>query len=375
MTKRVLVVAGHAGSLINFRGELLTAMVARGYDVHAAAPDLSGDFETSKQLEALKVTCHDVGFDRAGTNPLRDFSGICGLIRLVRRLRPQAMLCYTIKPVVYGMLAGWIARVPRRFALITGLGYAFTGSASGKRRRVQQLARVFYRWALTRASHVFFQNGDDAALFRELGVLDTDAPVTIVNGSGVNLDHYALCGFPPPPIRFLLIARLLGDKGIHEFAAAAAQLRARNAPAEFHLVGATDQNPNAIAEDLVHQWVQGGKLTWHGALSDVRPAIAEAHVYVLPSYREGTPRTVLEAMSMGRPVITTDAPGCRETVRDGENGFLVPVRDADALRKAMARFVDQPDLIEAMGRRSRALAKEKYDVHKVNAEMLRVMDL
>lgn len=375
MTKRVLVVAGLAGSLINFRGELLAAMIERGYDVHAAAPGLSRDPETVRQLKSMNVTCHDVAFDRTGTNPLRDVAGLCSLFGLARRLRPNAMLCYTIKPIIYGMLAGWMAGVPLRFALITGLGYAFTGKAEGKRRRVQRLAQRLYRLALKRAHHVFFQNGDDAELFRTLGILPAGVPVTIVNGSGVNLEHFSPCEFPSSPIRFLLIARLLGDKGLIEFATAAAALRQANVPAECHLVGATDQNPDAIPEDLVRDWVREGTLTWHGELSDVRPMIAQAHVYVLPSYREGTPRTVLEAMSMGRAVITTDAPGCRETVREGENGFLVPVADAEALGAAMLRLIEQPELIERMGRKSREIAEEKYDVHKVNAAMLRAIGL
>ncbi len=375
MKQRVLVVAGFAGSLTNFRRELLTTLVVRGYQVHAAAPGLTEDLETSRQLKAMRVICHNAGFERTGTNPASDLVGLWSLIRLAWHLRPGAMLCYTIKPVVYGIIAGWISGVPSRFALVTGLGYAFTGEAQGKRGRVQRFARFLYRLALKRATHVFFQNGDDAALFRELGVLGKGAPITIVNGSGVNIAHFCASEFPPPPIRFLLIARLLGDKGIREYATAAAALRASNAHAEFHLVGAADQNPDAIAEEQVKDWVHEGTLTWHGALADVRPAIAGAHVYVLPSYREGTPRTVLEAMSMGRPVITTDAPGCRETVRDGENGFLVPVADADSLRVAMLRFIDHPHLIDTMGRRSRAIAEERYDVHKVNAEMLRVMKL
>jgi len=176
-------------------------------------------------------------------------------------------------------------------------------------------------------------------------------------------------------VRFLLIARLLRDKGIREYAEAAAHLRQAHPDAEFHLVGPHDSNPEAIGEAEVLAWQRAGQIIWHGRLDDVRPAIAAAGVYVLPSYREGTPRSVLEAMSMGRPVITTDAPGCRETVEDGVNGYLVPVRDADALAAAMERFLVDPDLVRRMGARSRAIAVEKYDVHKVNAVMLEAMGL
>ncbi|MBY8977219.1 glycosyltransferase family 4 protein [Rhodobacteraceae bacterium NNCM2] len=372
---RFLVIAGLASSLVNFRGHLLAALAERGVEVHAAAPDFDHDRETAERLQAMGVTCHQVAFERTGTNPLGDLAGLVSLIRLMRRLRPESTLGYTIKPVIYGTLAAWIAGVPRRFALITGLGYAFTGDATGRRARVQRLARFLYRRALRRATKVFFQNPDDASLFRELGLLSRETPVVIVNGSGVDLDDFAVAPIPDGTTRFLLIARLLGDKGIREYAAAAEALRAKHPQIECHIVGGTDTNPDAIALSEIEHWQQGGTLIWHGELADVRPVITNAHVYVLPSYREGTPRTVLEAMAMGRPIITTDAPGCRETVRQGENGFMVPVGDAEALASAMTCFVEDPDLIERMGHRSREIAAEKYDVHKVNAVMLDEMGI
>ena len=175
--------------------------------------------------------------------------------------------------------------------------------------------------------------------------------------------------------RFLLIGRLLGDKGVREYVQAAEQVKQRYPQAQFDLVGWIDANPNTITQPELDRWVAAGTINFLGRLSDVRPAIANSSVYVLPSYREGTPRTVLEAMAMGRAVITTDAPGCRETVVDGDNGFLVPVKDADALAQAMLRFIEQPELIIQMGQRSREIAEEKYDVHKVNAQMLAGMGL
>lgn len=174
---------------------------------------------------------------------------------------------------------------------------------------------------------------------------------------------------------FLLIARLLGDKGIREYVQAAKLVKQQYPEAQFDLVGGLDTNPTSISQAELDQWIAAGTINFLGRLSDVRPAIAACSVYVLPSYREGTPRTVLEAMAMGRAVITTDAPGCRETVVNGDNGFLVPVKDADALAQAMLRFIEQPGLIAQMGQRSRSIAEEKYDVHKVNAQMLEGMGL
>ena len=194
----------------------------------------------------------------------------------------------------------------------------------------------------------------------------------VVDGSGVDLDFYGVAPLPVWP-SFLLIARLLGDKGVREYAEAACRIRLRSPEVIFHLVGWIDENPDAISQQELDGWIAAGILEFHGRLADVRPAIANCSVYVLPSYREGTPRTVLEAMAMGRAIITTDAPGCRETVQDGKNGFLVPVRSVDALETAMQRFIADPALIKKMGKRSRAMVEEKYDVYKVNAVMLREM--
>lgn len=372
---RVLLLASYAPSLVNFRGPFLQALVAAGHDVHAAAPSLPADAATMRRLEEMGIVAHDATLARTGLNPFADFRTLLSLVALMRRMKPDLVLGYTIKPVVWGSLAAALARVPKRFALITGLGYAFTGDVKGRRRLLQTIVRGLYRLALGRAHKVFFQNPDDAALFRELRLVTPETPVVVLNGSGVDVDYYWQMHLPEMPLRFLLIARLLGDKGVREYVEAARRLRAHYPHVGFDLVGEVDSNPDAISIEEAKRWKDAGIVTWHGALKDVRPAIAASHVYVLPSYREGTPRTVLEAMAMGRAIVTTDAPGCRETVIDGENGFLVPVRDADALATAMRRFIDNPKLVASMGERSRAIAEEKYDVHKVNAVMMREMGL
>jgi glycosyltransferase involved in cell wall biosynthesis len=291
----------------------------------------------------------------------------------MRRIRPSHVLGYTIKPVLYGSLAAWLAGVPRRSALITGLGYAFQGQAN-ERGGLRVLVQWLYGLALRRTHKVFFQNPDDQTLFRSLGLLLPGTPSCVVNGSGVDVEAFAVAPVPAAP-HFLLIARLLGDKGVREYAQAAQRTRALYPQVRFSLVGWLDENPDAIAQTELSAWVQAGTMNFLGRLSDVRPAIESCSVYVLPSYREGTPRTVLEAMAMGRAVITTDAPGCRETVVDGDNGFLVPVQSVDALAEAMARFITDPTLVARMGQRGRQLAEEKYDVHKVNAVMLQEMGL
>jgi len=372
---RILILGSYSPSLRNFRGALIEALVERGIDVHVAAPLLSEDVTTGKWLDRLGVVRHDIALSRAGLNPIYDLSTLWQLSRLMRQINPDVFLGYTVKPVVWGLLAARLAKVPKRVALITGLGYAFTGAATGLRGIVRYFARKLYGTSLRHASLVFFQNFDDQCEFYQLGLLPPQTPTCVVAGSGVDIAHFSPAPFPNTHIKFLLIARLLGDKGIREYAAAAEQLKNQGYTANFQLVGPLDSNPDGLTEETIKGWCEMGALQWSGGVDDVRPAIADAHVYVLPSYREGTPRTVLEAMAMGRPIITTDAPGCRESVEPERNGVLVPIKDSHALATAMRRFIDTPDLVNKMGAESRQIAEDKYDVHKVNASMLEAMGI
>lgn len=367
---RFLLVASFPDSLLLFRGPLIDALLEANQEVHVAAPDLSTTTAVRLALEARGVSVHEIPLRRTGTNPVADARLTLHLIRLMSRIRPDRVLGYTIKPVIYGTLAATFARVPRRFALVTGLGYAFQGN--GERGLLRSLVQWLYALALRNTHKVFFQNPDDESLFRTLELLPTNVPSCVVNGSGVDVGAFNVAPLPANT-RFLLIARLLGDKGVREYVEAARRIRAQHPGTVFGLVGWIDDNPDAIRKDELDAWVAEGVVEYMGRLSDVRPAIADCSVYVLPSYREGTPRTVLEAMAMGRAIITTDAPGCRETVVDGDNGFLVPVKAVDDLVNAMLRFIEQPELAVRMGRRARRIAEEKYDVDRVNAVMLQEM--
>lgn len=373
-SKRILIVAGLHSSLINFRGSLIKALCDAGMEVHAAAPRLTSNPMVMEKLNKWGVTCHDIYLQRAGINPATDIFGLLNLFHLIRVIRPDTFLGYTIKPVIYGTIATWLANVPNRFTLITGLGYAFTGESVGSRKFIQMIAKKLYALALSKSKLVFFQNPDDQALFKQLNILKPSIPSFVVNGSGVNISEYEPAPLPAQP-RFLLIARLLGDKGVREYAQAAKQIKNSHPEVSFDLVGWIDENPDAIKQQELDAWVQEGIINYLGKLTDVRPAISTCSVYVLPSYREGTPRTVLEAMAMGRPIITTDAPGCKETVIHKKNGYLVPVKSVDSLVVAMEAFINNPELVNTMGKKSREMAEEKYDVNKVNAVMLREMGI
>ncbi len=374
----VLIVASLAESLINFRGPLIAAFQSEGMKVHVAAPGLATDCSVRQQLEAQGCVVHTIPLSRTGINPLLDIGSLVSLVWLMIAIKPSHVLCYTIKPVIYGSIAARFARIPHRFALITGLGYAFSKlnePRKGLRGWVRSLVTILYGHALNGVHKVFFQNPDDEAVFRQLGILSRTKDSVLVNGSGVDLAKFTVSAVPRNGTEFLLIARLLGDKGVREYAEAAKLILARYPDVKFGLAGWIDGNPDAISQSELDDWIADNRLYFYGQLSDVRPAIRACSVYVLPSYREGTPRTVLEAMAIGRPIITTDAPGCRETVVDAHNGFLVPIKSVEALASAMQKFIENPDLIPIMGARSRQIAEEKYDVHKVNAVMLEAMGL
>ena len=370
----MLIVASFAESLVNFRGPFIQSLLKKGVHVDVAAPFASNDKELLNQLRVMGVKAHDVPLSRAGINPLKDVVLTISLSHLMRKQKYDVIFAYTVKPVVYGVLAAWLVGVPKRYALITGLGYVFTGKAKGIKLVLKTMLLSLYKLSLQRSTLVFFQNPDDQSVFRNLGLLKTKVPSCVVNGSGIDTKAFDVTQLPSNT-SFLLIARLLGDKGVREYVQAARIVKRHHPSITFHIVGWLDENPDAIQQDELDSWIAEGVIVFCGKLSDVRPAIEKCSVYVLPSYREGTPRTVLEAMAMGRPIITSDAPGCRETVKDGDNGYLVPVKSVDALVIAMQRFIDNPALFAKMGARSRQIAEEKYDVRMVNAVMLREMGI
>ncbi len=375
--KKFVLLGNHAQLLVNLRGVLLQDIKALGYEIHAVAPDFDQSFKAQDFLADNAIIMHQVNFSRAGLDPFSNLYSILKLFLLMRKIRPDFFLTYTVKPVILGGLAAWMANVPHRIALITGLGYGFTGNLTGKRRLISSILRMFYRLALNKSEIVFFQNPDDETLFRKEKILSDKIPSYVVNGSGIDLTYFTPASFPDGgDLRFLMIARLLGDKGVREYVKAAQIIKGDFPETEFHLVGGVDRhNPDGINLEEIEGWKKEKNIIWYGEVEDVRPFIKNCHVFVLPSYREGTPHSVLQALAMGRAIITTDTPGCRETVIDGENGFLVPVADAEALSVKIKIFLEQQKLIKIFGMASQALAKKRYDVKKVNQFMVKMMGL
>lgn len=370
--KKVIVFGCYAPTLTNFRGRLIATIVSRGHEVVAAGGDM--DSSTAAAIRELGAQPWEIDVSNQKLNPMGMVRTLAQVKQLVREVDPDVMINYTIKPVILGGIAGSAQGVPKIISLITGAGYAFTGALEPRRIISRIAATLLYKIALPRSDWVVFQNPDDAELFAKLRMIGRDQNICVVNGSGVDLGHFAVAPLPKAP-SFLMVARLLRGKGVHEYAAATKRLKAEHPHVGVHLVGYIDSAPDALTEAELAKVIESG-IEFHGRMRDVRPALEASSVFVLPSWhREGTPRSVLEAMSMGRAIITTDAPGCRETVSNEVNGLLIPPRNAGALYDAMVRFVNDPELAVRMGRESRKLAERKYDVDRVNADFIRMAEL
>ena len=350
--RRLVLGANSSLNVVSFRQGLIRGLEARGYEVVVVAPV---DPSAEARMSELGVERIIVDLERSGLNPLADLLLLSSYRRILKRLRPVAYLGFTIKPNIYGCLAATLAGIPA-IPNVSGLGTAFI-----RRGPLLRLVTSLYRLAFRRAAIVFFQNPDDRALFRELGIV-REGQGRLLPGSGIDLDRFKPSPLPDGPTIFLLIARLLGDKGVREYVAAARQLRDELPDARFQLLGPLDErNRTAIPRAELDGWIAKGAIEYLGATDDPRPAIAGASVVVLPSYREGLPRTLLEGAAMARPVIATDVPGCREVVEDGVNGVLCEVRDPASLANAMKRLAGlSAKARTAMGRAGRRLVEDRF---------------
>ena len=340
MKPRILIALNTAWNLVNFRAGLIRALVAQGYEVVAVAPDDA----YSERLAGLGCRFIALPMDNQGTHPGRDLLLFFRFLKLLHRERPDVFLGYTAKPNIYGSLAASLLGIPV-VNNIAGLGAVFIQDGW-----LVRLVRGLYRVALSRSAKVFFQNNDDRSLFINMKMVKTEVS-DLLPGSGIDLTRF-ICtvekyGVPYSArnsgnnFRFILIARMLKDKGVGEYVAAAKIIRAHYPQAQCCLLGFVDAlNPAAISRAEIDAWVAQGNVLYLGVSDDVRVEIAEADCIVLPSYREGTPRTLLEAAAMGKPIITTDAVGCREVVDDDVNGFLCKVRDAEDLAATMLRMIE-----------------------------------
>lgn len=371
---KIVVLSSLAYSLTNFRGDLLRAMKANGHEVVAVAPDR--DEKVERELAESGIEFRTVPMSRAGMNPFADLWLMISYFFLFLRERPELVLAYTQKPIVYGGLVARLLGIPRYFPLMSGLGHVFSPD-SGVRPVIRNAIAKLYRMAVHRAQTIFVFNSDDRNDMLELGIIRPDQKVLQVPGSGVELNRFPHVSPPHGRMHFLLVARLLRNKGILEFLEAARTVRKSCERCEFTVLGHIDlENPAGFSEEQIAGFSRDFPVKFIPGTDDVRPYLADSSVFVLPStYREGLPRTILEALATGRAVITTDMPGCRDAIDDGSNGFLVKPGSADDLARAMMKFVADPNLIFDMGARSRTRAERTYDVEIVNRMLLYEMDL
>lgn len=369
---RIAIVGTHLEWLTNVRGDLIRELVKSGHQVIAMAAKASS--ELVREIESLGVRFQAYPVQRNGLSPWRDVQTLFALRHAFHVLQPDVVLAYSIKPVIWGGLALRGVRSVKFYALIAGLGFAFQGERFG-RKWLMKLVTLLYRVALRRASAVIFQNPDNRDIFISHNIVAAYKCHLVRGGSGVDTVRFSVSPLQDSGTVFLSIARLLGEKGLREYAEAAQLVKRQYPKAIFRLVGPSDSSPDAIPLTEVQRWHDRGWVEYLGATRDVRPFIHHCHVFVLASYHEGMPRAVLEAMAMGRPILTTDVPGCRETVVPGENGYLVPKANALVLAALMVSLIENRHEWARMGQASRRMAEQRFDVHKINNELMHIMEL
>ncbi len=368
--KKFILISPKNRSAYNFRGDLIKDIQAKGYDVVVTGPNREG----VERIEALGAKFIDVPLSKNGLNPFADISYFLKLKSIMKTEKADAIMGYTIKPVIYGSIAGLLTGVKNRTAMVTGAGYLFA-SKSLKARIIKQLSFVLYKLGLGAAQKVIFQNIDDLNEFVEHGLIKKDK-CHVVNGSGVNMSKYTPSPYPKMPT-FFFLGRLVNAKGVMDYARAAKIVKEKYPKSRFMILGKFENNlPDAITSEELLPYVKEGVIEMFPETDNIAKYYAMTSVFVLPTaYREGTPRVILEAMASARAIITTYTPGCKETVLEGINGFFVPTHNPDILSEKMIHFINNSEDIEKMGKASLEKCKSKYEISIINKNMLTIMDL
>lgn len=368
--KKFILISPKNRSAYNFRGDLIKEIQAKGYDVVVTGPNKEG----VKKIEALGARFMEVPVNKNGLNPFADIAYCLKLRKIMKKEKADAILGYTIKPVIYASIAGWLAGVKNRSAMITGAGYLFANK-SLKARIIRLISFFLYRLGLGAAQNVIFQNVDDLNEFVEHGLVKKEK-CGVVNGSGVNMTKFKPAAYPDT-LTFFFLGRLVNAKGGMDFVKAAKIVKAKYPDTKFMILGKIDPSlPDAITEAELMPYVNDGTVDLFPETDNIARYYAESSVFVLPTaYREGTPRVILEALASARAVITTFAPGCKETVKEGVNGFFVPIHNPEACADKMEHFIAHPEDVERMGKESLKLCRNKYEVSIINHRMLEMMGI
>lgn len=373
--KKIVLLNNIARDIIIFRKHLIQYLITHNYTVYALATDFTE--KTKKEVENLGAIPFSYSFARGGLNPLADLKNMLRLIRILRKIQPDVVLSNFAKPVIFGTIAAKKAHVPKIIAMVEGLGFLFTEQPTKqtlKTKIVRHIQIFLYRLSLPLADTVIFLNHDDPCDLLDKNNIKVKKTV-VLGGIGLNLADYPFTPAPEHPISFIFVARLLREKGIFQFLQAAEQIKSKYPQITFKVIGSLDtENFGALKKEELQEYIEKEIITYPGFVRNVSQWIDQSSVFVLPSYyREGVPRSTQEAMAIGRPIITTDVPGCRETVIDGQNGFLIPKWNVPALVSAMEYFILNPSEITRMGLESYQIAVEKFDGKKVNQKLLKII--
>ena len=375
---KIVIIGTVASSFYGFRAALIYQLLLKGHSVYAFTSEYSQ--EELRLIESLGAIPITYELNRGGTNPLADIKATYELSKKIKKISPDIVFSYFSKPVIFGTLAAKLAKVPKVIGMLEGLGYTFTDQPSGlnkKTKLIKSVQVLLYKLALPQLDKIIFLNPDDPKNLLETYHIKVKQ-VDILGGIGLDLDEY---NYQPienidSSINFLFIGRMLKEKGIHDFIAAAKIVKQSHPDVQFTVLGAIDPfNPGALQQSELDRLISLNIINYPGQVDNVQKWIADSHVFVLPSYREGVPRSTQEAMAVGRAVITTDVPGCRETVIDGVNGFLVEKWNHQALAEKMIYFIEHPEQIKKMGYESYKIAQEKFDAEKVNKRLINMLGL
>lgn len=366
---KIMVLSSHTPSLLWFRLDMMLEFKRYGCDVVAVGNENESTW--SRQFQENGIVYRQAFIQRNGTNPFKDIKTLKSLRLIIKEEKPDKIFAYNAKTVIYGGMAAHKEKIDT-YSLIAGLGSVFMGNGL-KNRIVQAILKHEYKKSLRYSHAVFFQNHDDVDIFVNNKMVKQQQ-VVMLNGSGVNLDKFKVQPLPGE-FGFLFIGRLIRDKGIFEYLEACKEIKTRYRDVRCLLVGPFDSNPTALSNDELQPYIEDGIIEYFGEQKDVRPYLAKCNVFVLPSYREGTPKTVLEAMASFKAIITSDAPGCRETVKDGKNGFLVPIKNQKKLAEKMIYLYEHQELIEKMALRGRQMVEELFDVKKINNKIVSTMNI
>jgi len=367
---KLIIVVNELRFFLSHRLPIALAARDSGYEVHIASR--SGTIDEVEQLNQELLQFHSISFHRSSMGLWQELETLRELLRLYKEIQPDIVHHVTIKPVLYGTLvARWVGGIQILNA-ISGLGYFFIAQGWKSSIRKTLLLWVYRAILYNRKVWILFQNPDDQALFSQHKIIYPEHAF-IIKGSGVDLQQFAYSSIPKGRIKIILVARMLWDKGVGEFVESATVLMQQGLDADFLLVGSVDSgNPESISMEQLEEWNRAGVVKWLGERADIAQLLAKSHIAVLPSYREGLPKSLIEAVAVGRPIVTTDVPGCREVVKDGENGFLVPAKDAKELAIAIQKIINNPKLLTSMGKKSRLMAEQEFSILQIVDQTLKL---